>query len=197
MTIYYVYAYLRLDLTPYYIGKGKNRRAWDKHGHVKRGIHLPKDSSRIVLLQEGLTNEQAMDLETALIKQYGRKDLGTGILYNKTDGGVNPILYGERNGMTGKHHTEETLAAISNSLTGRKHIKSPCVICAKEYAPQYMSKHISKDHPESTLLEDTRKYKCVTCSGLFASEYSLRVHTTRMHIRKKTPLEPITNSCTA
>ena len=197
MTIYYVYAYLREDSTPYYIGKGKGYRAWDKHGHVKRGIHLPPDRARIILLQEGLTNEQSMDLETELIKQLGRKDLGTGILHNKTDGGVSPVLYGNSNGMTGKKHSEETLAAISSSLKGRKHTKSPCVICAKEYAPQYMSKHISKDHPESTLLEDTRKYKCSVCNGLFASEYSLRSHTNRMHIRKKTPLEPISDSCAA
>jgi hypothetical protein len=194
MTIYYVYAYLREDQTPYYIGKGKNDRAWDKHGHVKRGIHLPPDRSRIILLQEGLTNEQAMDLETELIKRYGRKDLGTGILHNKTDGGVNPILHGDRNGMTGKKHSEETLAAISNSLKGRKHIKSSCVICAKEYANQYMSKHIQKEHPESTILEETRKYKCAICSGLFTSEYYLRGHNKRVHKHAKTPLEQIRES---
>jgi len=197
MTIYYVYAYLREDQSPYYIGKGKGYRAWDKSGHVKRGIQLPPDRSRIIILQESLTNEQAMDLETELIKHYGRKDLGTGILHNKTDGGVNPILYGEANGMTGKKHSEETLSAISNSLKGRKHTKSICVLCAKEYAPQYMSKHIRKDHPESTLLEDTRKYKCVSCSGLFVSENSLRSHTVRVHIRKKTPLETINDRCAA
>jgi hypothetical protein len=197
MTIYYVYAYLREDSTPYYIGKGKGDRAYDNSDHKKHGIYLPEDRSRIVILKEELSNQEALDLEARLIKQYGRKDLGTGILYNKTDGGVNPILYGNSNGMTGKKHSEETLAAISSSLKGRKHTKSPCVICAKEYAPQYMSKHISKDHPESTLLEDTRKYKCSICNGLFASEYSLRSHTNRMHIRKKTPLEPISDSCAA
>jgi len=121
MSIYYVYAYLREDQSPYYIGKGKGYRAWDKHGHVKRGIHLPKDKSRIVILYTELTNEEAMSKETELILQYGRKDLGTGILHNKTDGGVNPILYGERNGMKGRKHSPETLKRISESKKGTKY----------------------------------------------------------------------------
>jgi len=121
MSIYYVYAYLREDQTPYYIGKGKGYRAYDKSDHIKHGIQLPPTRSRIIILQEKLTNEQAMDLETDLIKKYGRKDLGTGILYNKTDGGVSPILYGEHNGMTGKKHNEETLHKISLAKKGSKY----------------------------------------------------------------------------
>ena len=80
---YYVYAYLREDNTPYYIGKGSNKRAWVK----KRVIPKPTANDQIVILNDNLTEQEALDLEVKLIKQYGRKDIGTGILRNKTDGG--------------------------------------------------------------------------------------------------------------
>lgn len=83
--IYYVYAYLRTDGTPYYIGKGSGLRAWK---HVKRDpTHPPTDLSRIVLLKENLTESESFDIEKHLIAQYGRIDTGTGILRNRTNGG--------------------------------------------------------------------------------------------------------------
>jgi hypothetical protein len=104
---FYTYAYLREDRTPYYIGKGKGNRAYKKS---KNDIRPPKDESRIILLKQNLSEEEAFQHEKYMIAILGRRDLGTGILHNRTDGGE---------GSSGVLQTEETKLKRSNALKGR------------------------------------------------------------------------------
>ena len=80
---FYTYAYLREDKTPYYIGKGQGNRAYNKN----RRVRPPKYKSKIIFLKQNLTEEEAFKHEIYMIAVLGRKDLGTGILHNRTDGG--------------------------------------------------------------------------------------------------------------
>lgn len=142
MTDYYTYAFLRGDGTPYYIGKGRKGRIHDKRG---RPCGYPNDKSRVIFLKKNLTEEEAFKHERYMISIYGRKDLGEGILQNKSDGGEGPSGHtptletrkkiseskiGENNpsyGKTGenafhygKRHSEETKKKLRERNTGEK-----------------------------------------------------------------------------
>ncbi len=106
--MYYTYAYLREDGTPYYIGKGKGGRIYSSN----RTINSPKDKSRIIFLKQNITEEEAFKHEIYMISIFGRKDLGTGILYNMTNGGE---------GASGLIRSEETRKKISDGISGKNH----------------------------------------------------------------------------
>ena len=112
MNIFYVYAYFRKsDNSPYYIGKGKNNRAYERHR-----VSVPKDKFKIVFYHTDLSEKMALDLEIFYISLFGRKDIGTGILHNLTNGGdgfssgeTNPMYnskrFGELNPFYDKKHS--------------------------------------------------------------------------------------------
>lgn len=110
--IYYTYAYLRLDGTPYYIGKGKDKRMKARHSG---SVAVPSDPNRILILKKNLTEEEAFKHECYLIYVFGRKDLGTGILRNMTNGG---------DGASGRVCTEEAKRKSSRSNRGQKRAKT-------------------------------------------------------------------------
>lgn len=106
MNIYYVYQYLREDLTPYYIGKGSGKRAYSN----VRATPKPTNISLIQIVAHQLSNFEAIQLEIKLIALYGRKDIGTGILRNKTNGG---------DGITGHIHSSITKEKMSLASKGK------------------------------------------------------------------------------
>jgi hypothetical protein len=119
---FYTYAYLRKrDNTPYYVGKGNGRRAFVKH----EGISVPKDRSKIIFLKQNLTEEEAFKHEIYMISIFGRKDLGTGILLNRTNGGdgvsghVKTKKQIEANKKTGKSNHEKGLGVHAFSKEER------------------------------------------------------------------------------
>ena len=105
---FYTYAYLREDSTPYYIGKGQTNRIYQKNG---KPCGVPKDKSRIIFLKQNLTEKEAFKHEKYMIAMFGRKDLGTGILHNKTDGGE---------GSSGWIMPEKVKKKISQKCKGKK-----------------------------------------------------------------------------
>ena len=81
--MFYAYMWLREDGTPYYVGKGTRERAFTSFNHT---THRPADSRRILTFERA-SEPEAFETEKELIRNWGRKDLDTGILRNMTEGG--------------------------------------------------------------------------------------------------------------
>ena len=114
---FYVYAYVREKDsttakagTPYYIGKGKQNRAW--HRNKNERVNKPANHNYVVILEDNLTELGAFALERRMIRWYGRKDLNTGILINLTDGGDGPA---------NRIVSNETKNLLSLAISGKKH----------------------------------------------------------------------------
>jgi len=130
--MFYTYLWLREDGTPYYVGKGKDDRAFVNAN--RKITRRPADKSRI-LIQEFPSEADAFAAEVFLILYYGRKDLKTGCLQNRTSGGDGSsgrkqsaeckrkiglaCANSPRN--KGNHHSTETKLKMRLSHVGRKY----------------------------------------------------------------------------
>lgn len=151
-----VYKHIRKDTNkPFYFGifenqyrpyeKSRRNDIWDKI--------VAKTDYEVQIIKEGLTWEEACQMERDLIKEYGRIDKGTGILANLTDGG---------DGTVGLVRTEEHCDKISKALKGRKlsqDSKDKVSQTLKEYFKSNENPWKGKKHSEETKQKLSNSHK--------------------------------------
>ena len=158
--VFYVYQ-LRVECEelPFYVGKGKNNRAYehlrpsalnyDPNKHKTNKIRKAQREGNNVLvefLRERINEHQANRLEKYWIAKIGRADLGLGPLTNATNGGE---------GMSGWIPSDETRNKISNTkksnpvvstgFSGRRHTEeSKKRTSSKLNGRKYSAEHVAK-----------------------------------------------------
>lgn len=168
---FYVYLYSYPDGTPFYVGKGTGARKRVHLLDAKAGRNTKKWAVRVIakilregnepiitVVKDGLSNEEAVQLEIELIKQYGRKDINTGILVNCTDGGDGAVNLSEEAKKkqvekivewvkTKRVVTEEYKEKIRATLAGRK-LPEKTIVKLKEYYAVHGHPMKGKKHTE-------------------------------------------------
>jgi hypothetical protein len=169
MKNFYVYAYFCPDTgAMLYVGKGKDKRAWyhlyaarenkrhssNRHWHYKLlSIIQQGKEPRIILLNEQLSCEDALSIETSLILKYGRRDYDPdGILYN---------VCIEANDWTGLTHTQEAKDKIGAAQLGSTHTPEHIEKCrqasigtkhpprSKEWQQLQRESHVGRKDPNN------------------------------------------------
>lgn len=131
---FYVYAWCYPEGTPFYVGRGSGRRYKDEFGRntlfqrIVAKIRRDGAEPTIVRWHDGLREEDATRLEVAYIRLFGRRDNGTGVLCNMTDGGDgvkgaprNPVAIEKTASFhRGRKRSADTRAKISAGNSGKK-----------------------------------------------------------------------------
>lgn len=124
---FYVYRHIRLDTnTPFYVGKGKGKRAYSKQRNNYWHRIVNKHGYIVEIFEENLTEDQAFEKEIESIKLYKSQGYCE---TNFTGGGEGPsgAIRSEETckkiskANKGKKLSEETRKKISEAAKGRKH----------------------------------------------------------------------------
>lgn len=108
VTEYYTYIWRDADGVPFYVGKGKGRRAYDVASGRRSQDFLRIHSAggcTVEIIDWFIHESQAHAHEVQLIEMHGRREMG-GLLINRTDGGE---------GASGSTHTDSARVAISET----------------------------------------------------------------------------------
>ena len=121
----------KTDNTIFYVGIGEPKRAYVKYNRSSLWNNtVNKHGYYVEVILEGLSQEDACDIEIYLINKFGRKDLSLGALVNLTEGGEGIVNASEetkrkiseaQKGNTawlGRKHSEETKKRMSIAQKG-------------------------------------------------------------------------------
>lgn len=193
MTKFYTYIYRdpSKSLEAFYVGKGKNSRAYvhlkrtDKHPLVHRIKRMKSDGIEpIIEIIEALDEDHALFLEKCLIDIFGRKDIGTGTLLNLTDGGdglANPSITTRKKMSQNQKDRMANNPKIKDNLcrTGKKHKDETKekMRMAKKNMPEESKDRLrtlrcGKSHSENTKrkMKDSQRAKAVNVGTIWVND---------------------------
>ena len=198
MNDYLIYMHVKkTDKTPFYIGKGKINRAHTKKGRSKYWQNTAnKYGFEVKIIENNLSEDEALKKEIYWIKEIGRADLNLGPLVNLTDGGEGfrgihteetkkKISLNNAKGFKGKTHSEESKKKMSYSKKGSKSFwlgkerskEMKSIISKTHKGNKYM---LGKTHSEeskkkmsySHLNKGTKKVNKITIEGVLICSYN-------------------------
>ena len=159
---HYVYLHKReSDLTVFYVGKGKRRRAWDTKGRNAWWKNVVQKHGLLVeIFKDGLDEAEALSLEMSIIADVRK----TAVLVNLVDGG---------GGISGWKHSADAKAKISAFNKGKKLSQKSIDATAqknrgkKRTAEQRLKLSLAKKgKPRPCLSEETKKKISLSHMGL-------------------------------
>lgn len=147
MNKYYLYGlFIGDSLTPFYIGKGCYRRMYAhfepnslQAKSLKNHIIKKALSEGVAIVPRkiyaGLDNATALMMERSYIAHYGRRDNGTGILSNHTDGG---------DGVAGYKQSPELIEMRISKIRGKSRTEEAKAKMRKPRAKPRTAEHAAK-----------------------------------------------------
>lgn len=175
--MFYVYAFLDplKGMEPFYVGKGKGRRAWTHTGntHTSNRIKVIRGNGLkhvVKVIRDGLSEATALKVEAHLIQLIGRVDLATGPLTNWHVSGADQRIVHKT------HHAR----ACSASQTKRFAVVGERVK-ARETTVEWL-----KEHPEEHKALVVKRHKTLRTEGMRRqiSESVAEVHRNRPEVTK-------------
>jgi len=161
----------KTDNSVFYVGVGNLKRAYCKQRPKWWNNVVSKYGYIIEIYKDGLTQEEAFQIEIELIEQYGRIDLKNGQLINRTKGGItiqgmsDDILKKRSKSLKSVVRTEEWKKKISNALKGK--------VKGKEWRDKIAKTLTGTKLPESTKekMRLSNKSKIITAKPIACYDY--------------------------